>query len=355
MVKNNKEKKLKVNSNVCCAIAILCVLAKVAVGCFVTHFVIKTIIVSALFITTLVMLALVHKKKVNDINSALQALAGGTPKVSSSLLNIYAILGIPPQYNPDGTLKDIYQLLQIEPQYDADGKRLLTIYELIGANPVFDKDGKEIPFVVRIKNRVDSIAKIKEGTLPLTYKSQQAQIMGKVSAHKIQEIVNPAEKTEQKIINKAPVQKVVKKASAPKGAKKQPVVNYGAPGKKIDVKDPKLSEDAPKIPNINIIKEIFSLFSSGKKESKPNIPPVRPQPTIHNIPSQQRPNIHTPNGPTIVVVPITPKENQNRHQGQRVVVANGSAVNVHIEKKGTTKKDPKNNNFSKLNTWEPEL
>ncbi len=87
-----------------------------------------------------------------------------------TLLDIYAILGIPPQYNSDGSLKSVYQLLGINPQYAEDGSRILTIYELLGINPLFKQDGTEIPTILRVKNRVNSIVKLAESPIPLYFK-----------------------------------------------------------------------------------------------------------------------------------------------------------------------------------------
>ena len=42
------------------------------------------------------------------------------------LQDLYGAIGIPVQYNKDGSIKDIYDLLGIEPMYDENGTRILT-------------------------------------------------------------------------------------------------------------------------------------------------------------------------------------------------------------------------------------
>ena len=98
-------------------------------------------------------------------------------KKKTTLLDIYGILGIPPQYKPDGSLKDIFDLLGIEPKYDENGRRIATVYERLGINPRFTLDGLEIPFVFRIKNRVNTLLRA-SASVPLFYVPRDALLMG---------------------------------------------------------------------------------------------------------------------------------------------------------------------------------
>ena len=89
------------------------------------------------------------------------------------LLNLYDILGIPPQRKKDGSLMNIYELLGIKPQYDKNGIRIPTIYEMLNVLPLLDSNYNEIPNVVFIKNYTKKIATLKQGSslLKLTSKN----------------------------------------------------------------------------------------------------------------------------------------------------------------------------------------
>ena len=84
--------------------------------------------------------------------------------------DLYTVLGIPVQYNKDGSIKDLYDLLGIEPVYDEKGNRVLTIYELLGLMPKFNDKGEELPTVSVIKNRVGRVAKVDLSNRVLTRK-----------------------------------------------------------------------------------------------------------------------------------------------------------------------------------------
>ena len=85
-------------------------------------------------------------------------------------IDLYTILGIPVQYNKDGTIKNIYELLGIDPVYDEEGNRILTVYELLQIMPKFNEQGQEVPSVFAIKNRVGKIAKVDISSRVLTRK-----------------------------------------------------------------------------------------------------------------------------------------------------------------------------------------
>lgn len=159
-----------------------------------------------------------------------------TAPAGLTMLDIYAILKIAPQYNNDGTLKDVFQLLEIKPEYDANGKRILTIYEKLKLNPTFNNQGQEVPTVVVIKNKVNSLVKLKAAPIPLTYVSRDDLTYGKTP------IVVPQPMTKEQ--PKEPQFKqmqVVKPAikPAPKPAKK-PDVKYAKSSKGIAITKPQI-------------------------------------------------------------------------------------------------------------------
>ena len=81
------------------------------------------------------------------------------------LLALYNLLGIPPQYNEDGSIKNIFELLGIQPEFDDYGQRVPTIYEVLEILPKFDSNYNEIPSIVFIKNKVSKFAVNAPGNL----------------------------------------------------------------------------------------------------------------------------------------------------------------------------------------------
>ena len=106
-------------------------------------------------------------------------------------VDLYGILGIPIQYNKDGSIKSIYDLIGIVPIYDESGNRVLTVYELLGIMPKFDQNGVEIPSVVSIKNRVNRIARVDLTSRILTRKLTETEkellAMKKAAEQKLKE------------------------------------------------------------------------------------------------------------------------------------------------------------------------
>lgn len=123
------------------------------------------------------------------------------------MTDIYAILGIPKQYNPDGSLMSIYELLKIHPIYDETGTRLLTPYELLGILPKFDKNINEIPYVFVIKNRVGKIAKVdltkRVLTRKLTEEEREQQIIARTLKERLAEAEKLGDTQKAQIIQKA--------------------------------------------------------------------------------------------------------------------------------------------------------
>jgi len=119
-------------------------------------------------------------------------------------VDLYGALGIPVQYNSDGSVKDIYELLQLEPIYNEKGDRVLTIYEFLGIMPKFTQDGKEIPVVVSIKNRVNRIAKVDLTQRVLTRKLTEAELeellIKETLKRKLKEAEEEKDKAKQQLI-----------------------------------------------------------------------------------------------------------------------------------------------------------
>ncbi|MBQ8468763.1 MAG: hypothetical protein IJ542_03290 [Clostridia bacterium] len=174
-------------------------------------------------------------------------------KKKTTLLDVYGILGISPQYKQDGTLKDIFELLGIEPQYDEKGNRIETIYELIGINPRFTADGVEIPLVFRIKNRINALVKA-SAAVPLYYLPRDLLMLG-LRPYPMQPLPPEIEgKPKDNGAKKPPI--VIKVGSSTKGKTSKPEMpNYPAvakPAKKPDKKKSGGSKaKGPKKPQTN--------------------------------------------------------------------------------------------------------
>lgn len=195
-------------------------------------------------------------------------------KTINTLLDVYAILGIPPQYKPDGSLKDIFELLCITPVYDENGNRKLTIYEVLGINPKFTQSGIEVPRILRIKNRVNSLIKLDKSTSPLIYFPREKQIIG--DKH-----ILPTLKEEEKSkpdLKQANVVKPAAKSSTPskksepvsyaKSIRQLPKAEKAAFGSTIKVEKVKLEankKDEPK--NSPIVDAIFKVTSDATKNA----------------------------------------------------------------------------------------
>lgn len=121
--------------------------------------------------------------------------------------DLYGAIGIPVQYNEDGSVKDIYELLGLVPIFNDKGERVLTIYELLEIMPKFTNDGKEIPVVVSIKNRVGGIAKVdltqRVLIRKLTEKEQEELLIKQTLKQKLKEAEAKEDKAKQKLITDA--------------------------------------------------------------------------------------------------------------------------------------------------------
>ena len=246
----------------------------------------KIVLVAMCYVGILVGIIL-HTKHMLKTLSQLEAKKAGEAKAikpaSATLLDIYAVLKIAPQYNPDGTLKDMYQLLGIEPQYDANGNRIETIYERLGINPMFNANGQEIPYVVRIKNRVNSIVTLKAAPLPLIYIPREEKAAGKQGLPVLPEPILTEQTEKAPSFKQLPVVKPVLKKAAAKPAK-APAVNYGKGGAKVSVSDNKISYHATVIASgagggVNLF-AIAPRKSDKTENTKPETAPVVTPPHV---------------------------------------------------------------------------
>ncbi len=209
--------------------------------------------------------------------------------------DLYGALGIPIQYNKDGTIKDIYQLLGIEPIYDEDGNRILTAYELLGVLPKFDENGNEIPLVFVIKNGVKGIAKVDLSSRVLTRKLTEAEKEELVIKETLQKKLTEAEQTGDKQKETA-IKKALNETKKPAKKKEEyKPINYtvgegSKPIKRVDISQ---LMTADKIANSLRGGSIFDFFAKGADEEAHvgAKPPVR----ASNLPPNNDKHFHDPN------------------------------------------------------------
>ncbi len=282
------KKKRTILGLVACSLTVL----QAVVANINTWFWLKTTLSGCLFVATIVVLIVMDRlvAKAYKVEVPLTEPIALKP-TDPTLLDMYAILKIAPQYNTDGSLKDMYQLLGIAPMYDEKGNRILTIYERLGINPTFNASGKEVPTVLRIKNRVNSLVKLQAPTTPLVYVPRDLQIVGqKPVIPPPSTVVTPDKVEKQPTIKDVPVVKT--KAPAPKkqGAKK-PSVNYGASQRATKVGDYEVEYKAVKRVDGTGGFNPFSIKDKTKKEApKIEIQKEPPMivPVIINKPEKQQ-------------------------------------------------------------------
>ncbi len=191
------------------------------------------------------------------------------------MTDIYAILGIPKQYNPDGSLMSIYELLKIHPIYDETGTRMLTPYELLGILPKFDKNINEIPYVFVIKNRIGKIAKVDLTQRVLTRKLTEEEQEQRIIQRTLKEKLAEAEKMGDS--QKAAAIKTVIVAQKATSAKKKEI-KY--------TRDTKFSKI--KVVDNSKVK-IQSLFAKREDKDKPKPSAPKPQPATPSPGPQPQP------------------------------------------------------------------
>lgn len=201
------------------------------------------------------------------------------------MTDIYAILGIPVQYNKDGSVKDIYDLLGIEPQFDEKGNRVLTIYELLGIIPRFDQNGNEIPTVVAIKNRIGRIARVDVSSRVLTRKltdqEKEELIIRETLKKKLDEATQSGDKAKAETIKKAIDQNKPKKDGSKPSKNKDKPLKFGIKSSGKALSDPKLKK-------INVTGDYknFSKFFEGRKPSQK--PKTEEKPKVKEEPAKPK-------------------------------------------------------------------
>lgn len=248
-----------------------------------------------IFVVAIIFVVLLLKKtkKVNeDVKEEPERSAGDYN------VDLYKALGIPLQYNKDGSVKTIYELLGLEPIYDDKGNRVETVYELLKLMPKFkyddsdDENGcKEIPLVFAVKNRVGKIAKVDVSSRVLTRKLTEEEKEAIKIKEALTQKLKEAEQNGNKQMQEA-IKKVIDKTKKPQKKESGEVSpKYKIAKSKVKaVKSPEVKYKAVQNNSVGFIEAIFSLVTSGKskqekpKENKPG-PEKKPQ-----EPKQPKPN-----------------------------------------------------------------
>lgn len=196
------------------------------------------------------------------------------------LQDLYGAIGIPVQYNKDGSIKDIYDLLGIEPMYDENGNRLLTPYELLAMLPRFNENGEEIPVVFAIKNRIGSVAKVDLTQRVLTRKLSDTEkeelLIRETLQKKLDEAVQTGDKQKEQAIKKVIETTTNKKSEEKKSDKGKPIPVKAAKGKiiKTEIIAPKYERDYKS----NMFDKFFGSPKKEKKEDpKIDLPKSEPK------------------------------------------------------------------------------
>ncbi len=167
----NKQKKIYLTTLPVLSVALIVLIVLFAIKMISALFfgVFSGLIVALLVVNVILLFNVYKKIKIKKLEQN---------KVKSTgdyKTDLYGLLGIPVQYNPDGSVKDVYDLLGIVPVYDDKGNRILTVYELLGIIPKFNEKIEEVPFVFAIKNGVKKIAKVDLSSRVLTRKLSEEE------------------------------------------------------------------------------------------------------------------------------------------------------------------------------------
>lgn len=191
--------------------------------------------VVAVIICGFLLVNIIKKIKMMQVKNASMNKTSG-----NYMLDVYTLLGIPPQYNKDGTLRNIYEILQIKPVYDENGNRIFTVYELLGIKPMIDENGNEIPQVFALKNRVGRIARVSLSTeflqRKLTPEEEEQKIIRETLEKKLQEAEQSGDAKKVGAIKKAIKGQDKKQDSKKKGSEKS--VSYSAAKSKTGTSKP---------------------------------------------------------------------------------------------------------------------
>lgn len=185
--------------------------------------------VVAVIICGFLLVNIIKKIKMMQVKNASMNKTSG-----NYMLDVYTLLGIPPQYNKDGTLRNIYEILQIKPVYDENGNRIFTVYELLGIKPMIDENGNEIPQVFALKNRVGRIARVSLSTeflqRKLTPEEEEQKIIRETLEKKLQEAEQSGDAKKVGAIKKAIKSQDKKQDSKKKGSEKSVSYSGAKPG-----------------------------------------------------------------------------------------------------------------------------
>ncbi len=193
------------------------------------------------------------------------------------LVDFYGLLGIPVQYEKDGTIKDPYKLIGIKPVYDEKGNLMPTIYERLGFLPRFDKEGREIPTVFSIKNRVRRIARadMNDRVLirKLSEKEMEEKIIRDMLIKKLLEAEKQGDVEKQEAIKKVAETKFpAKKETTPEVSMKPIKYKLGSGGKALN--GGKISAPSN---DFDIVKAFSDLLKSTAKRPE-STPQPKPEP-----------------------------------------------------------------------------
>lgn len=275
-----KQKILLICSIVMLSVVEVCITILFAVKVLnLALFLIFGLIILAMIVASVIMLVLVKKKIKTKVE---QKKTVENKTTGNYLEDLYNILGIPIQYNPDGSIKDIYDLLQIEPQYDEDGNLILTPYELLGIMPQFTQDGVEIPSFFVIKNRVGKIAKVdlthRVLKRKLTDQEKEELLIRETLLKQLEEAEKKKEKEKQEALKKviANLNNKPKPKAPKKDTKKKKTPKVITPSAKVIkfgnyTKKPKIKETTIKADLSDVEKEknrVNELLEFGKRYVK---------------------------------------------------------------------------------------
>ena len=179
-------------------------------------------------------------------------------------VDLYTILGIPFQYNDDGTVKNIYELLGLEPMYDEKGNRIMTVYEQLGVMPKFDSEGNEIPLVFSIKNRVGRIARVDLNSRVLTRKLSEEEKEYLAIKEALQQKMQEAEQNGNKPMQEA-IKKIIEKTETKK--KKEEDKGSSPPKYKFGKSSGAVKSDTPKEHKVKV-ETLFANASKNKDKKK---------------------------------------------------------------------------------------
>lgn len=213
------------------------------------------------------------------------------------LIDFYGRLGIPVQYNKDGSIQNPYTLLGLEPEFDENGNLLPTIYEKIGMMPRFTKDGKEIPTVFAIKNRAKRIAKVDLNNRVLTRKLTDKEKEDLLIKDLLKKKLEEAEKNGD--VDK---QDAIKKIVASKQVKREPEISvkpvkYGRPAAGKAVGQGKISVSSQTSDAIKAFTDLLKLSAAQKAEKPKPEPPKTITPPAANPQVTNQPAAYQPAAP----------------------------------------------------------